>query len=430
MERKFYQKLKEWKNNPQKSCMIVRGARQIGKTYIIDLFGRTEYENYIYINFEENPSYKEIFSGDLDIDTLTAEISLRVKNAHLVPQKTLIFLDEIQSCPQARTSLKFFTISKKYDVIASGSLLGINYKEVSSYPTGYVQEEEMFSMDFEEFLWALGLSKESLLYIKSFYEKRKPIPESTHKEMMKYLRQYAVVGGMPQAVLSFINEHNFQDVLKIQRNILLNYQNDIAKYAPMAEKSKARECFLSIPQQLAKENHKFQYSLVEKKGTARKYAGSLMWLFDAGIIQYCYNINPPSLPFMGNILQNSFKIYMSDAGLLCAMLDDGTQKDIIDDTLKIYKGAIYENLIADIFTKNRKKLFYYKKENAQGEIDFFIRFDDKATPVEVKSGNKGTSSMDNLLKKEEFPLGIKLCNGNIGFTQKKLTLPLYYAIYL
>lgn len=430
MKRKFYDILKKWKANPQKMCMLVRGARQIGKTYIIDLFGRQEYENYIYINFEENPSYKEIFSGDLDTDTLIAEISLRVKNASLVSGKTLIFLDEIQSCPQARTSLKFFTQDKRFDVVASGSLLGINYKEVSSYPTGYVQEEEMFSMDFEEFLWALGISDETFNFIRSFYDKKIPVPESANKKMLEYLRQYAVIGGMPQAVKEFVQNHNYQTVLKIQRDILFNYQNDIAKYAPTSEKTKARECFLSIPRQLAKENHKFQYGIVAEKGTARKFAGSLTWLYDAGIINFCNNINPPELPFAGNIVPSSFKVYMNDIGLLCAMLDDGTQKDIIDDTLKIYKGAIYENLIADIFTKNEKKLYYFKKENAQGEIDFFIRYNDKATPVEVKSGNRGTTSLDNLLKNKKFDFGIKLCNGNIGFVEKKLTLPLYCAVFL
>lgn len=430
MKRKFYEVLKNWKQNPQKNCMLVRGARQIGKTYIIDEFARREYKNYVYINFEENPSYKEIFSGDLDVDTLTADISLRVKNASLVSGETLIFLDEIQSCPQARTSLKFFSQDKRYDVVASGSLLGINYKEVSSYPTGYVQEEEMFSMDFEEFLWAMGIADSTFNYIRSFYEKRKSIPESANKKMMEYLRQYAVIGGMPQAVKSFAEEHNYQTVLKIQRSILLNYQNDIAKYAPSSEKVKARECFLSIPRQLAKENRKFQYGVVESKGTARKFSGSLAWLLDAGIISFCYNINPPELPFAGNVVPSSFKIYMNDIGLLCAMLDDGTQKDIIDDTLKVYKGAVYENLIADIFTKNGKKLYYYKKENAQGEIDFFIRYEDKAVPVEVKSGSNGTTSMDNLLKKNDFPLGIKLCNGNIGIAGKKLTLPLYCAFFL
>lgn len=430
MQRKFYNILLNWKNKADKMCMLVRGARQIGKTYIIDLFGRTEYENYVYINFEENPSYKDIFSGDLDVNTLTAEISLRVKDAHLVGGKTLIFLDEIQNCPQARTALKFFSMDKRYDVIASGSLLGLNYKDVSSYPVGYVQEEKMHSMDFEEFLWALGVSQETINYIRSFYENLKKIPDATHKKMMEYLRQYAVIGGMPQAVQSFVSEHNYQTALKLQRNILLNYQNDIAKYAPVSEKTKARECFLSIPRQLAKENRKFQYGIVEEKGSARKFAGSLMWLYDAGIIDFCYNINPPALPFAGNVVSSCFKIYMHDIGLLCAMLDDGTQKDIIDDTLKIYKGAIYENLIADIFSKMEKPLYYYKKENSQGEIDFFIRYKDNATPIEVKSGNKGTSSMDNLLKKSEFPYGIKLCNGNIGFAGKKITLPLYCAMFL
>lgn len=430
LERKFENDLLEWKNRPGKMSLLVKGARQIGKTFSIKEFGKKNYAHFVYVNFEETPSFREIFDGDLNIDTIISEISLRTHNPIIKERKTLIFLDEIQSCPAAYTALKFFTIDGRFDVIASGSLLGINYKEVSSYPTGYIEEVEMYSLDFEEFLWALGISKETISYIKKFFDELKVVPDATNKKMMEYLRQYAVIGGMPQAVNSFVHEHDYNKVLKFQRDILSNYEKDIAKYAPTAEKTKARECFLSIPRQLAKENRKFQYSTVGKKGTARKYEGSLMWLYDAGIVNFCHNINPPQLPFAGNIVVNSFKIYMRDIGLLVAMLDDGTNKDIIDDTLSIYKGAIYENLIADIFTKKTKKLYYYKKENAQGEIDFFIRYKNAATPVEVKAGNSGTSSMTHLLKKNEFELGIKLCNGNIGLIEKKLTLPLYMAFFL
>lgn len=430
LERKITKDLLEWKNNPDKMCLVVKGARQVGKTYIIDKFARENYDFYTYINFDENENYKTIFDGNLDVDTLIKQMSLRVPNAQLVPGKTLIFLDEIQNCPKARTALKFFAIDKRFDVIASGSLLGINYKEVPSYPVGYVEHLEMNSLDFEEFCWANGVSKQSLLDIKEYFINKKQVPQAMHERMMELFREYIVVGGMPRVVANFVSNHNFANVLKIQKAIIDDYKDDIAKYAEGAEKTKARECFLSIPKHLSKDYKKFRYSLVDKNGNGRKYAGSLMWLYDAGIINFCYNLTTPELPFEGNAKDDVFKVYMRDTGLLMAMLEEGSSEDIIDGNLGIYKGAIYENIIADIFAKNGKKLYYFEY-NSQLEIDFFIRYNKCATAIEVKAAdNTKSKSLNSVIENWNVEKGIKFSSKNVGSIEKIDIYPLYMAIFL
>ncbi|MCL2811320.1 MAG: AAA family ATPase [Clostridia bacterium] len=430
LKRKIYDDLMRWKSRNDKQCLVVKGARQVGKTFIIELFARQNYKYYITINFEKTPTYKAIFDGDLDAETLIKQISLRVPGVELVPGQTLLFLDEIQSCPRARTALKFLTQDGRFDVIASGSLLGINYKEVPSYPVGYVEHLEMYSLDFEEFLWASGVTPGSVADIRGYFDHKKAVPAAMHERMMELFKEYIVVGGMPRAVDAFVTAHNFADVLKIQKAIINDYTDDIAKYAEGTEKAKARACFLSIPKHLAKDYKKFQYSIVERGGTARKYGGSLMWLYDAGIINFCYNLSLPELPLEGNARSDTFKVYMRDTGLLMAMLEDGSQADIIDGNLGIYKGAIYENIIADIFSKSGKKLYYFE-QNGKFEIDFFIRRNKMATAVEAKSAdNTKAKSMDAVVAKYGVKHGIKLSTKNVGGTEAFDSLPLYMAMFL
>lgn len=430
LQRKITENLIQWKNQPDKRCLVIKGARQVGKTYIIDKFARDQYKNYIYINFDENPSYQLIFDGDFSVETLIKQISLRVPGAKLVPGETLIFLDEIQNCPRARTALKFLAIDKRFDVIASGSLLGINYKDVPSFPVGYVEHLEMYSLDFEEFLWANGVSSESINDIKEYFIEKEKVPAAMHERMMQLLKEYIVVGGMPRVVSEFIQTHNFARVLKLQKSIISDYFDDIAKYAEGAEKTKARACFLSIPKHLAKDYKKFQYSTVDKNGSARKYGGSLMWLYDAGIINFCYNLATPKLPLEGNAKSDIFKVYMRDTGLLMAMLEDGSQEDIMDGNLGIYKGAIYENIIADIFGKAGKKLYYFEY-NSKIEIDFFIRYQKRAVAIEVKSAeNTKAKSMDSVIENYGVEYGIKLSSKNVGVNGQIDSYPLYMAIFL
>ncbi|MCL1820427.1 MAG: ATP-binding protein [Oscillospiraceae bacterium] len=430
LKRKIYDELTRWKSRENKRCLVIKGARQVGKTFIIELFARENYKHSIIMNFVQNPAYTAIFDGALDTETLIKQISLRVPGAELIPGETLLFLDEIQDCPRARTALKFLTQDGRFDVIASGSLLGINYRDVPSYPVGYVEHLEMHSLDFEEFLWANGVTSASVADIREYFDKKKAIPASMHERMMELFKEYIVVGGMPRAVDEFVNTHNFANVLKIQRGIIADYEDDIAKYAKDSEKAKARACFHSIPKHLSKDYKKFQYSIVERGGTARKFGGSLMWLYDAGVINFCYNLSIPELPLEGNAKSDTFKVYMRDTGLLMAMLEDGSQEDVIDGNLGIYKGAIYENIISDIFGKSGKKLYYFE-QNGKLEIDFFIRRNKTATAVEVKSAdNTKSKSMDAVFTKYGVRHGIKLSAKNIGGTDAFDSLPLYMAIFL
>jgi predicted AAA+ superfamily ATPase len=430
LKRKIYDDLIRWKAQENKLCLLVKGARQVGKTFIIEQFAHENYKYFTEINFDKSDSNKAIFDGDLDVETLIKQISLRVSGARLVPGETLLFLDEIQNCPRARTALKFLAQDGRFDVIASGSLLGINYKDVPSFPVGYVEHLEMHSMDFEEFLWANGVLPGSIGDIKEYFDKKTPVPAAMHDRMMELFKEYIVVGGMPRVVDEFVSTHNFINVLKIQRAIIDDYTDDIAKYAEGAEKAKARACFLSIPKHLSKDYKKFQYSLVQKGGTARKYGGSLMWLYDAGIINFCYNLSQPELPLEGNAKSDAFKVYMRDTGLLMAMLEEGSQEDIIDGNLGIYKGAIYENIIADTFGKLGKKLYYFE-QNSKFEIDFFIRRNKTATAVEVKSAdNTKAKSMETVFEKYKVKRGIKLSAKNIGGGKDFDSYPLYMAMFL
>lgn len=430
LERKIYNSLIEWKKNPDKMCLVVKGARQVGKTYIIEKFARENYKNYIYMNFDENPGYKAIFDGDLNVENLIKQISLRVPRAKIVPYKTLIFLDEIQNCPNARTALKFLAIDRRFDVIASCSLLGINYKEVESFPVGYTEQLEMYSLDFEEFLWANGINKQSILDVKQYFDNKEVVPTSIHERMLELFKEYIVVGGMPRVVNNFVQNHNFANVLKMQRGIISDYEDDIAKYAEGNEKAKARACFLSIPKHLSKDYKKFRYSLVTPSGSSRKYAGSLMWLYDAGIINFCYNLEIPQLPLEGNSKSDVFKVYMRDTGLLLAMLDDGSQEDIIDGNLGIYKGAIYENIIADIFAKKGKKLYYFEY-NSTLEVDFITRYEKEAMAIEVKSSqNSKSKSLETAMDKYKIKKGIKLAPSNYGKKGNIDIIPIYMAIFL
>jgi predicted AAA+ superfamily ATPase len=430
LKRKILADLLSWKSRDDKMALLIKGARQVGKTYIVDYFARHNYEQYLYLNFVENPAYKEIFSGDLAVDTLIKQITLRVPGAHLIPGKTIIVLDEIQECGAAQTALKFFSLDKRFDVVATGSLLGINYRETTSFPVGYVDHLELSSLDFEEFLWAQGILPESIADIKHYFETKTQVPQAMHTKMLELFKEYIVIGGMPRAVAQFIAHHDFAEVLRIQEGIIADYLSDIALYAKDSEKAKARACFLSIPKQLSKDYKKFQYSLVEKNGTSRKFAGSLMWLFDAGIINFCYNLATPKLPLEGNAQQEVFKVYMRDTGLLMSMLEEGSQADIIDGNLGIYKGAIYENIVADIFGKSGKKLYYYSYRS-ELEIDFFIRRNRTATAVEVKSSdNTKSKSLKSVMENHGVTHGIKLSTKNVGSTDQIESYPLYMAPFL
>lgn len=410
---------------------MVKGARQIGKSFIIRRFGLDNYKNFIEINFEERPELKKIFEGNLDVTELIRKFSLFVENVEFKTGETLIFFDEIQSCPQARTSLKFWAEDGRFDVIASGSLLGINYREVSSFPVGYERQVEMHSLDFEEFLWARGISDKVISDLKRHFDENLPVEKSVNDKMESLVREFMVIGGMPAVVNSFLETNNYGEVHKTQMMILDAYLNDIAKYAPAKDKPKARNCYLSIPRQLSKENTKFVYGLVENGGTARKYANSLDWLKDSNIVRYCYNVVPPSFPLVAYVRQEQFRIYANDIGLLVAMYGFEMKAAIVNDTLTgTVKGGIYENLIADFLLKKNIPLFYFKRDDSSSEIEFLLEKETSVVPVEVKSHKGSTSSLDSMLKKNEVKFGYKIMNCNLGKNGKKITIPHYMAMFL
>lgn len=430
LKRRFIEKLINWKKREKKKALLIKGARQIGKTFIVREFGKKYYKSFIELNLYENKDLINIFNESLDVDSLKREISIRVPNAKFIDGNTLIFIDEIEFAPNARTALKFIVEDGRYDVIATGSLLSINYKDITSIPVGYEEHINMYSLDFEEFLWAKGFQS-SIDIIHEYFEKKEKIPYSINMQLMGLLREYAVVGGMPEIVDNYIKTNDFNIVFDLQTNILNSIKDDIIKYAETKEKPKVKNCFLSIPYQLSKENKKFMFSKIEHHGTRSKYTNSIEWLRDANIVKICYNLSESSFPIRGYIDFDYFKVYMSDIGLLSCMYGKEIRKTIIDNTLRgNIKGAIYENLIADILSKRDEDLFYYKNSLNTQEIEFLLERDSSIVPVEVKSGNNRTISLNNILEDDNVKYGYKLIDGNIGTDGKKITLPLYMALFI
>ncbi len=435
LKRKIEQELITWKNTPNHTPLIIKGCRQCGKTFSVRDFAKKYYQHEVYLNFYMNPTYASIFNGSLEVDHLIMMMSaLLGPDAIFEPGKTILILDEIQECPDARTALKFFREDGRFDVIGTGSLLGVKGygKQPKSIPVGSETVLEMHPLDFEEFLWANGISSSVIDFLRNCFEKEMPVPEALHQKMRDLILQYTVVGGMPEAVNTFINTKQMNQVLSIQRNIVSSYEEDMVKYASNHDKTIIKECFESIPKQLSKENKKFQYSAVQKGGRASKFQGSLQWIEDAGIIVRCYNLEMPELPLDGNAIQDVFKVYMQDTGLFISMLEDGTQFDVLQGNLYGYKGAIFENLMADIFTKMGRKLYYFHKDSGL-EVDFVIRHKGEATLVEVKANTGDTKSTKTILSHpEKYHVGkaIKLSDYNVGRNEKILTLPLYMGFLL
>lgn len=429
LPRKIYDKLLAWKNSAgKKDAVLLRGVRQCGKTYIVREFGKREYKNFIEINFIERPDMQAVFSGNLDVDSMVQQIKLSMPGCQFIPGETLLFLDEIQDAPNARTSLKFWIQDGRFDCIASGSLLGIDYKNEVSIPVGYEQQLIMRTLDFEEFLWALGVEVNLKEMLAPYIDGVKRVPEAMHNSLNKYLQEYMVVGGLPEVVDTYIATKDFYQVHLLQEKILRDYQDDIAKYALNQDKIKAKQCFLSIPRQLSKENHKFQYSVVEKKATARKFTSSLDWLHNAGLIDFAYNVNSPWFPLKAYVKEDQFRVYLCDIGLLVAMYGYQLKIALLSDALEgPVKGGIYESLVADILAKRGEELYYYKKEDSTLEIEFILERDCKLVPVEVKARKGSTRSLNELLKMDNIERGYKLTAQNTGVVEKKITLPLYMA---
>ncbi len=425
LKRKIDEFLLQWKDNPHKMPLIVKGARQIGKTESIRNFARNNYKYLVEINFVLQKQFKDIFDDGFEVDTIIKNISLKRPDSEFVAGETLIFFDELQECMNCATSLKSFRLDGRYDVICSGSLMGINYQEIESNSVGNKEDYEMYSMDFEEFLWAKGYKQEQIEDLFSHMKTLRPFSQLELEVMFDNFREYMVLGGMPMIVNSFVTNKNYSGTLKMQRQILLDYEEDITKYAGGLDKGKILNVYRKIPVFLGKDNKKFQISKVAKDARNREYAGTVDWLSDAGIVNICYCMALPELPLKGNYNAENFKIYFGDTGLLIGSLDEEAQEDLRNNkNFNAYKGAIYENVVGEILLKQGFPLYFYRNEKSTVEMDFFVRDKDSLIPIEVKATDGATASLNNLIDKEKYSdikYGIKLGYKNIGFNGKFYT---------
>ena len=433
LERKIDKFLSDWKKNNDRKPLIVKGPRQIGKTESIKRFAQNNYKSVIEINFVTSEKYKMITSDGYDTDSIIKNISLINPTNKFIPNETVIFFDEIQEFPDIATSLKFFNIDGRFDVICSGSLLGINYKRIESNSVGYKTDYNMYSLDFEEFLWAKGYNDDIINEMLKTMLELKPFSELQHTIFSSLFLDYCVLGGMPAVVKEYIKNKTFEGTLEIQRQLIADYQEDIRKYAVGLDQTRITNVFNSIPVQLAKENKKFQLSKIEKGARFKDYRGCIEWLQDAGMIHMCYCLNNPELPLKGNYDPDKFKIYFCDTGLFVALLDDEAQEDLrANKNLSVYKGALYESIVGEALVKSGYGLYYYKKDNGTLEQDFFVRTSNSLIPLEVKSNNNRSKSLSALVSNEKYSdieYGIKLCAGNIGFSNDIYTFP-YYCTFL
>lgn len=433
LKRKIDKYLTDWKNRPDRKPLIIKGARQIGKTRSVEWFAGQNYASVIEINFIEQKKYREIFNDGFEVDAILKNISLLNPELKFIPGNTIFFFDELQACPNCATSLKFFKLDGRFDVICSGSLMGISYNEIESNSVGYKEDYEMHSMDFEEFLWAMGYNDEFTADLLSHMLDVRPLSELQMDTLMSLFRDYVIIGGMPEVVSTYVRNKNFSGTLDIQRQLLKDYEEDITKYVEGLDKAKVKAVYNHISTFLAKENKRFQITKIARNARNRDYMGCVEWLADAGVVNVCYCLNQPELPLKGNYAPKMYKIYFKDTGLLIASLDEEAQEDLrANRNLGTYKGAIYENIVGDMLVKQGYRLFYYHSDRPALEMDFFIRDADSLIPVEVKANDGATASLNRLLNDDKYndvKYGIKLGYRNIGCNGKFYTFP-YFLTFL
>ena len=433
LRRKIDSYLLAWKSNPNRKPLIVKGARQIGKTRSIEWFARQNYKNVISINFVEQSKYRNIFDDGYEVNNILKNISLLNPDIIFIPGDTIFFFDEIQACPNCATALKFFKLDGRFDIICSGSLMGINYREIESNSVGYKEDYEMHSMDFEEFLWAKGYDDKVIEDLYQHMLEVKPLSQLQVDIMLALFRDYIITGGMPEVVNTYIVNKTFSGTLPLQQQLLKDYEEDITKYAVGLDKAKIKTVYNNISAFLAKENKRFLITKLAKNARNRDYVGCVDWLADAGVINICYCMNVPELPLKGNYNPSLYKIYFRDTGLLIASLDEESQEDLrANKNMGTYKGAIYENIVADMLVKQGYRLYYFNGNNPALEMDFFIRDAHSLIPIEVKANDGATASLNKLIISDKYPdvkYGIKLGYKNIGFNGRFYTFP-YYLTFL
>ena len=441
-KRKIMAEFEAWKNSSgRKKALVVKGLRQIGKTYSVREFAKANYENIVYVNFKENESAKKIFDADLNVNRIIIDLSALIPGIHFVEGKTVIIFDEIQECANARSSIKPFCEDGRFDIIATGSLLGIkgyNKKKSKGVPTGFERIVYMKPMDFEEFLWAKGIGEDVIQYLRDCYKNKTPVSDATHQAMLRYFKEYICVGGLPYIVDQFISTNDMNVVWQEQHDIIEEYKDDFGKHLDENENeeidlallARINRVFESIPAQLAKENKKFVFSALEKKARTENYLPAIQWLCGFGIITLCHNLNNITDPLEGNKIDNIFKIYMQDSGLFISMLDRDCASKILLGELGCYKGAIFENIIADSFSKQDRKLYYFHKDSGL-EIDFVSKVNNDISLIEVKATTGNTKSAKTVLKNSQYDVNVcyKLSENNIGIAENIITIP-YYMTFL
>ena len=435
LKRKIDAFLASWKQNPQRKPLIVKGARQIGKTRSIQAFGQANYESVIEINFVLQKKFRSIFDNGYEVDTIIKNISLLEPSWKFIPYKTLIFFDELQKCPDCATSLKSFNADPRYDVICSGSLMGIYYEEIESNAVGNKEDYEMHSMDFEEFLWAKGYSETQVEDLYTHMASLTPFSDLELSTYMEIFRDYMTIGGMPEVVKMYIDNGHFGGTLELLRQLLLDYEEDITKYAKESDKAKILAVYRHISTFLAKTSKKFQITKVARGARNREYIGAVEWLEKAGVVNVCYCLSNPELPLKGNYDADTYKVYYHDTGLLIASLDEEAQEDLrANKNFGTYKGAIYENVVGEMLRKSGyEQLYYYKNDSPALEMDFFVRDSDSLVPVEVKAKDGATASLNHLIDWPSYPdvsYGIKFGYKNIGWGGKFYTFPYFLAFLL
>ncbi|MCI6614809.1 MAG: ATP-binding protein [Mollicutes bacterium] len=433
LKRKIDKFLDEWLISDKKKPLIIKGARQIGKTKTIEEFAKRNNLSLVEINFVLNPEFRDIFDDGYKVDKILENISFKDPSLEFIPGKTLIFFDEIQKCINAATSLKSFKIDGRFDVICSGSLMGLSYKEIESVSTGHKIDYTMYSMDFEEFLWALGYKEEQ---IESLYECMKnlsPLSETQFNVLLDRFHQYMVLGGMPEVVKLFVDQKNYSGTLALQKQIILDYEEDITKYVEGLDKTKILNVFRKIPVFLGQDNKKFRISKVAHGARNREYTGVTDWLTDAGIVNISYCLNDLALPLKGNYDSDNYRMYFMDTGLLVASLDEESSKDLRDNkNFNTYKGAIYENIVGDMLKKSGYNLYFYKNEDGTQEVEFFVRDAKNLIPIDVKATDGKVKSIKSFIEDKnikDINFGIKLAEKNIGFENNIYTFP-YFLTFL
>lgn len=431
LKRKIISQLTGWKEESVNKALLIKGARQVGKTTIVRQFARSHYENFIEINFEQMPMAKQAFEGNLDARTILINLSA-MGFGPLEPGKTLIFFDEIQSCPKARTAIKFLVEDGQFDYIESGSLLGINYKDVSSYPVGFEHEIDMYPLDFEEFLWACNISEDVVDMLRDCYENHRTVPDFLHQQIMDRYRQYLIVGGMPEVVATYLDNEDFNKTITNQKDILTGYRNDISKYAGK-DKLLVKLVFDAIPGQLSKQDKRFVLAAIEKNASRRKYGAPTQWLVDAGMAYYSFNVGSFELPFPSHENLRLYKIFFVDSGLMCAMMLDNIQGKVLTGDIFVNEGALAENYVAGELTKHGISLNYYDRKSKH-ELDFVFPEGNKISVIEVKSGKdymKHTSlDVAQSLFSDRINRRIVMSGNNLKSENGILYLPFYMSMFI